>query len=82
MILCSQMLGCYQRKCDGYDIRCPQRSEWKMKASSKCGNTLEYFCLFDANTSNYTEFCKRNPDPFRDITWKKGIHFLHFYDRF
>ncbi|VDI75505.1 Hypothetical predicted protein [Mytilus galloprovincialis] len=66
------ILPFWTHKCNSHDFRCPKQPEWSFKARTKCGDELEYFCILDGISNNYTEFCKENPDITRDITWKKG----------
>jgi hypothetical protein len=35
---------------------------WSLRANSLCNSTQRYFCLFDENALEYSEFCGSTPD--------------------
>ncbi|XP_076117420.1 uncharacterized protein LOC143085123 [Mytilus galloprovincialis] len=39
------------------EFECPSRTEWKLRAASKCNISEGYHCLFDENTDEFEEFC-------------------------
>ncbi|XP_071124951.1 uncharacterized protein [Mytilus edulis] len=39
------------------NFECPSRTEWKLRAASKCNISEGYHCLFDENTNEFGEFC-------------------------
>ena len=41
---------------------CPVQSQWSLRANSLCNSTQRYFCLFDENALEYSEFCGSTPD--------------------
>lgn len=41
---------------------CPVKSHWKQRAEKYCGSINSYFCLFNHNKHNFTEFCRNNYD--------------------
>lgn len=45
-----------------YDFLCPDYSQWKYKRIGSCQNNYSYFCLFDENNLQYTEFCRKTPE--------------------
>ncbi|CAC5381696.1 unnamed protein product [Mytilus coruscus] len=43
-------------------FKCPEPSQWNIRAKSICDNTKTYICLFDENRQRYAEFCGRASD--------------------
>ncbi|CAC5366232.1 unnamed protein product [Mytilus coruscus] len=43
-------------------FKCPEPSQWKFRAASKCNDTEKYICLFDENEQKDSEFCGSWPD--------------------
>ena len=42
---------------DSYVIRCPEQTEWNIRAEIRCQNTTTYFCLYDYIAYSYQEGC-------------------------
>ncbi|CAC5359857.1 unnamed protein product [Mytilus coruscus] len=45
-----------------FSFQCLVQSHWKHRAETICGSNSTYFCLYDINENNFTEFCKEIPD--------------------
>lgn len=45
-----------------YSLKCPVHAHWTHRSESFCHSGEHYFCLYDQNEQNYTEFCRKNPD--------------------
>jgi hypothetical protein len=42
---------------DSYVIRCPEQTEWNIRAEIRCQNTTTYFCLYEYIAYSYQEGC-------------------------
>ena len=42
---------------DSYVIRCPEQTEWNIRAEIRCQNTTTYFCLYEYIAYSYKEGC-------------------------
>ncbi|XP_076070597.1 uncharacterized protein LOC143042213 [Mytilus galloprovincialis] len=45
-----------------FTFQCPVQSHWKLRAETYCGLGKSYFCLYDKNEQNFTEFCRDADD--------------------
>ncbi|CAC5422511.1 unnamed protein product [Mytilus coruscus] len=45
-----------------FNFQCPDQSQWKHRANAYCDSFNSYFCLYDRNEKNFTEFCRESPD--------------------
>ncbi|VDI74393.1 Hypothetical predicted protein [Mytilus galloprovincialis] len=45
-----------------FRFQCPVQSHWKLRAETYCGFGKSYFCLYDKNENNFTEFCRDADD--------------------
>ena len=42
---------------ESYVIRCPEQSEWNIRAEIQCQNVTTYFCLYNYMHYTYEEGC-------------------------
>lgn len=45
---------------EGYVFQCPHHAQWNLRAKEICNVTEKYYCLFDDNNKQYTEFCRES----------------------
>ncbi|XP_076070598.1 uncharacterized protein LOC143042222 [Mytilus galloprovincialis] len=45
-----------------YSFRCPVQAHWKHRSEATCDSWDKYFCVYDQNKNNFSEFCRDNPD--------------------
>lgn len=41
----------------GYDLQCPAKSEWRLRANISCYSENKYVCLFNLLENKYEENC-------------------------
>lgn len=55
-----------------YSLLCPVQAHWKHRADTFCKSSGSYFCVYNQNRRNFTEFCSKKAE-----SEKKGITLNH-----
>lgn len=40
-----------------YELKCPYRQSWRLRALAVCGNWTTYHCILDGSSNTFVEKC-------------------------